>query len=99
MKPNSLLIDQRDNVVTVMADLNPGEAAIFSSHTDPESPPRVVMATDAIPYGHKIAVEDLAAGEAVVKYGYPIGTATVAIPRGSHVHMHNVRSQRIGEHA
>lgn len=44
-----------------------------------------------VPQGHKIAVEDISAGDAVVKYGHVIGYADADIPRGSYVHVHNVR--------
>src|SRR3546814_7138739 len=40
--------------------------------------------------GHKIAVVDIAAGAPVIKFGFPIGTATAAIARGAHVHSHNM---------
>ena len=46
-----------------------------------------------VPQGHKVALKDLAAGEVVVKYGFPIGVATVAIAAGTHVHSHNMRSR------
>ena len=45
-----------------------------------------------LPLGHKIARRAIAAGEKIVKYGAPIGSATVAIPAGAHVHVHNVKS-------
>jgi altronate dehydratase len=47
-----------------------------------------------IPRGHKFAVRPIAKGEAVLKYGQPIGRATRAIQPGEHVHVHNVESQR-----
>jgi len=45
-----------------------------------------------IPAGHKAARRPIAAGEAVIKYGFPIGLATADIAPGEHVHVHNVRS-------
>jgi altronate hydrolase len=42
--------------------------------------------------GHKVALRDIAAGERVVKYGFPIGVATTAIAAGAHVHSHNLRT-------
>jgi altronate hydrolase len=45
-----------------------------------------------IPAGHKVALCDIATGEKIIKYGYPIGAATKAIPAGAHVHVHNVRT-------
>lgn len=42
--------------------------------------------------GHKIALRDINAGDAVVKYGFPIGFATERIAAGTHVHSHNLRT-------
>ena len=49
-----------------------------------------------VPAGHKIALQDIAAGEAVVKYGWPIGTASRAIRAGEWVHVHNLKSSLEG---
>jgi altronate dehydratase len=43
--------------------------------------------------GHKFALKDMGEGEAIIKYGEPIGQSTVKISRGEHVHVHNVISQ------
>jgi len=40
--------------------------------------------------GHKISLRPIAAGELIIKYGQPIGTATTAIDSGAHVHTHNI---------
>lgn len=48
------------------------------------------------PIGHKIALQDIAAGEAVIKYGYPIGTASANIKNGDWVHDHNVKTALSG---
>lgn len=45
-----------------------------------------------VPYGHKIALKDIAAGELVIKYGAPIGEATADITEGEWVHTHNLRT-------
>jgi altronate hydrolase len=45
---------------------------------------------DRISLGHKIALCDINQGEAIYKYGQIIGFASKPIPRGSHVHIHNV---------
>jgi altronate hydrolase len=49
-----------------------------------------VTLRDPIVLGHKIALRDVPAGDAVIKYGQVIGNASAAIPAGSHVHVHNV---------
>ena len=46
--------------------------------------------------GHKYAVRDIARGESVVKYGFPIGEAARAIKAGEHVHTHNLKSRLSG---
>ena len=43
-----------------------------------------------VPAGHKVALRDVAAGEAVRKYGQLIGLASVPIAAGEHVHVHNL---------
>ena len=50
-----------------------------------------VTALEEIPKGHKIAVKDIAEGENIIKYGFPIGHATTAIPAGSWIHTHNLK--------
>lgn len=43
-----------------------------------------------IPQGHKLAIADVAPGEAVRKYGHVIGFASCPICAGDHVHTHNL---------
>lgn len=42
------------------------------------------------PRGHKIALRNIAKGEPVVKYGFPIGRATQDIAEGEWIHSHNL---------
>lgn len=49
---------------------------------------------DAIPLGHKIALVDIAEGDTIIKYGHDIGRAVANIAKGSHVHVHNVKTKR-----
>ena len=46
----------------------------------------------AIELGHKLARRALAPDTRVLKYGAPIGSMKVAVARGEHVHLHNLRS-------
>ena len=85
MKP-FLIISERDNVATALEVLPAGR------ELDVRGEPVVLRQT--IPSGHKLAVAAIAAGESVIKYGSPIGTATAAIVPGDHVHIHNVESTR-----
>lgn len=77
--PLFLRIHPTDNVAVALRAAAPGTE--FAG----------VRVTTPIPAGHKLALTALAAGEPVVKYGYPIGVASVAISAGEHVHSHNVR--------
>jgi len=49
-----------------------------------------VVALDAIPAGHKIALRAIPAGSMVERYGQSIGRATCSIEAGRHVHTHNL---------
>jgi galactarate dehydratase len=46
---------------------------------------------DRVPQGHKVALADIAAGAAIVRYGHVIGTATRALARGAWVEESGVR--------
>jgi len=81
-----VVISARDNVGTTLDPLEPGESI--------QAGGRVVLLRDAIPGGHKVALTRILKGDVVVKYGSPIGTATMDIEEGSHVHVHNVASTR-----
>src|SRR3546814_15609451 len=48
--------------------------------------PSGLLLRDRVPQGHKVALQDLPAGSAVLRYGLPIGYALAAIPAGSWVH-------------
>lgn len=81
-----LHINSADNVAVVVADqgLAKGSAATIDGKT--------ITVVDDIPRGHKFALEPIAAGEEVIKYGYPIGVATTDIAPGQWVHSHNLHT-------
>ena len=85
MKP-ALVISDRDNVATALEPLDAGREMTIAGA------PLVVR--EPIDSGHKIALRAIAAGEAVIKYGSPIGLASADIPAGAHVHTHNRSSSR-----
>ncbi len=45
---------------------------------------------------HKYARRDIAKGEAVIKYGFQIGTALCDIKKGEHIHTHNLKTNLSG---
>lgn len=50
---------------------------------------------DSIAAGHKVAIEAIAAGQPVLRYGEMIGRARIAIEAGTHVHTHNLTFEEI----
>ena len=81
-----LVISERDNVATALEALEVGRVL------DVNGMP--ITTTEPIASGHKVALRRIAAGEAVIKYGSPIGLASAEIAPGDHVHTHNVSSSR-----
>ena len=82
----ALVISERDNVATALEPLDPGRILEINGRT--------VTVVERIPSGHKIALTPIEPGYPVIKYGSSIGTASVAIAAGTHVHTHNVASGR-----
>ena len=80
-----LRIDPRDDVAVALSRVAAGEAVGDG----------VVAAAD-IPAGHKLALRAIGKGEAVRKYGWPIGHATADIAAGEHVHSHNLATSLQG---
>lgn len=78
-------VDPRDDVATALRDIAVGE------------PVGGLTARADIPRGHKVALGAVARGEAVRKYGFPIGRATADIAPGDHVHGHNLATGLAGE--
>lgn len=79
-----------DNVATVLRDVLPGETVVVRAGATTLS----VTARDAVPLCHKICLVPIGANEAVVKYGQCIGSASVDLVPGRHVHVETMRSNR-----
>jgi altronate dehydratase small subunit len=82
--PRLLRLSADDNIGAVTTTIEAG--ATLSIAGQP------VTLSRGIPTGHKIALAPIAAGEKVVKYGAPIGSATCDIRPGDYVHTHNLKS-------
>jgi len=82
--PRLLRLHTADNVLTVIATLEAGAQIRVGD--------AIIVVPARLPLGHKIAARAIGAGEKIVKYGAPIGSATRAIAAGEHVHTHNVQS-------
>jgi len=75
--PLYIRIHANDNVAIVANDGGLKAGAEFADG---------LRLVDNVPQGHKVALSDLAEGEAIVRYNVVIGYAQKALPRGSWVH-------------
>ena len=82
-------ITPRDMVAVALKPLKAGETVSYGAGE--------IILLDDLPMGHKAALREIRKGEAVIKYGFPIGEATEDIPAGAHVHTHNLHTLLSGE--
>jgi altronate hydrolase len=80
----ALKIDATDSVATLIEDARAGESV-----------EGVVLRQD-VGRGHKVALVNIPADAAIVKFGFPIGHATRAIAAGEHVHSDNLATSLAG---
>jgi altronate dehydratase small subunit len=79
-----------DNVATAVEEIHAGDEVRVPAGRDS----LVLTAAEAIPFGFKIALEDITKNAVIRKYGETIGTAGTAIPKGTLVHIHNLEGTR-----
>jgi len=80
-------IHERDTVLVVKNRIGPG---------DVEEIDGVEITFDTeLAFGHKVAGKNISKGEKIIKFGVPIGSAMSDIAVGSHVHLHNLKSDYI----
>jgi len=89
MTPFAIKISPKDNVAVALRPIPKGTAVPLGGGA--------VVAAEDIPQGHKMAVAPIRAGEAIVKYGFPIGRALADAAPGAWMHTHNVRTNLSGE--
>lgn len=85
-----LLLAPEDNILICVQSVPRGEVVEIEGAT--------VALREAIDVGHKVARVPLAAGDKVLRYGFPIGTMTAAAAPGDHVHNHNLVSDYLPAH-
>ncbi len=89
-RPPLLVLAGGDDVGAALRDLAPGERVAYTAGAER----RAVQILEPIPFGHKVALRDLPAGEPVHKYGAVIGRTTATVRAGAHVHVHNLSGIR-----
>lgn len=88
--PLAIHINPTDNVVVALHPIAKGMDV-------PVDAGRTVTAAEDIPQGHKMAIEPIAKGDNVIKYGFAIGHTTADITPGMWLHTHNVHTNLSGE--
>ncbi|MCR8644027.1 UxaA family hydrolase [Paenibacillus sp. N1-5-1-14] len=87
---DALVMDEQDHVATAIREMQAGERIQYRKGEELHE----VTLVDAIPFGHKIALETIAKGTEVRKYGEVIGLSNLDIAQGAHVHVHNIEGIR-----
>jgi altronate dehydratase small subunit len=85
-----VVIAESDDVGTALRPLAPGERIAYRVGARQGQ----VTVREAIPFGHKVALRDLAQDSEVHKYGAVIGRTTAAVAEGALVHVHNLAGIR-----
>jgi len=88
MEVNSVLIDKKDNVVTVVNEIKNGNTVTYLC----DGKTFRLEAVSDIPIYHKIAITDINKDDVVLKYGQVIGKAIENIKKGSIVNHFNIVS-------
>lgn len=91
--PHLLVHDPKDNVGVVVVEGLEADTEMLCVVTLDNSDFRLV-ARQAIPIGHKVALRDLKSGDTVTKYGQDIGRLISDVLKGAHVHVHNLKTKR-----
>lgn len=81
-------INPADNVAVAISDVAAGETVNIDGH-------EITVKRD-IPAGHKMVLKDIGSGENIVKYGFPTGHTTEAVPQGGLVDHNNIRTNLEG---
>lgn len=91
--PHLLVHAHDDNVgVVVVEGLRSGTKMLCVVTSDNSS--FELEALDDVPIGHKVALGDLKSGDTATKYGEDIGKFVADVKKGSHVHVHNLKTKR-----
>lgn len=88
METKYLKINPADNVAVAINPLKAGEVLTIDG--------REITVNQDTPAGHKIMLTDLAEGEDVIKYGYPIGHVCENVKQGDFVNENQIKTNLAG---
>ena len=91
--PHLLVHHKTDNVGVVVVEGLTAGTDMLGVCTEDNSDFRLTAKAD-IPIGHKVALQPLAEGDTVIKYGEDIGRMVATAEVGGHVHTHNLKTKR-----
>ncbi len=87
-----LIHEKADTVGVATVDIKAKEL-VRGLYMDSQQPLEIEALED-IPLGHKIALVAMKEGDTVIKYGHDIGRVVAPFQKGSHVHIHNLKTKR-----
>ena len=91
MQPKrALIMHPNDNVATAVEEIMAGEKVAVPLAGNILT----LIAAETIPFGFKLALQEIPQGEIIRKYGETIGRASTAIAGGELVHIHNLEGTR-----
>jgi (2R)-sulfolactate sulfo-lyase subunit alpha len=88
----ALAHNRGDHVAVAVAEIAPDEEIVVVYLDDDGE--EELRANAAVPYGHKVALRELAAQEPVIEYSTQVGVARTPIAAGDYVHVHNMKTAR-----
>ena len=87
-KSSYIKINPADSVVVCLRELKKGETVDIDG--------KEIIVQQNTPAGHKILISDTAAGDNIIKYGYPIGHAKKSMSAGEWVNENNLQTNLSG---
>jgi len=87
IKDKFIIADPKDNVATARVEIK-ADTVLMADDGN------TITIRELIPFGHKVALNDVNKGEGIIKYGHRIGLATQNIAVGELVHVHNLSGER-----
>lgn len=88
---NAMIVEAtKDNVIVAIEPIEKGDTVTYQCGDQEKS----LTALEDITIYHKLAAQDIAKGQPIVKYGEHIGLAARDIKAGEHVHCHNLEEHR-----
>lgn len=86
---NFIRVNQLDNVAVSLTDVREDDKVVGLTEE--------FKVLEDVPFGHKMALENMEKNDMVIKYGAPIGRVMTTIKKGEWVHTHNIMTNLSGK--